>query len=264
MEDQLKAELGAELYTACKNGSLQAAIILSSLNSWRNTPPLAAMMAAAADNDHIQIIKYCLSQGGHISENVMLHVLTSRALETYTFLLTSKAVDPNYYIPWYGDILGNVAPKGDIKWTRLCLENGANPNLNKVDDFKTVLGATAEAGHTETMELLLQHGAWLQNSGALVVVAEAGREEIVKFLLQKGADVNEMGVENEIDERETEEMGTALHKAVANRHERVVKLLLEKGANIDLEDAKGRTALQIAEATGDDKVARLLRAQGSR
>ena len=250
-QNPLKTELGDELYTASEQGDLHKVIDLSSQDHWQNSPkgrPLSSMMAVAAGKDHVEVVRYCLSEGGHISDNVMLHILTGRAFETYKFLLTSKAVDPDYRIPWYGDFLGKVAPKGDVKWTKLCLENGANPNMNKVDEFKSVLGATAESGHLDTATLLLEHGAWLHDSGAIVLAAEAGKEDMVRFLLEKGADVNEIGVEDPTDPRETEEMGSPLHKAAANGHEGVIQILLERGAKVDLKDAQGRTALQLAEA----------------
>ena len=89
----------------------------------------------------------------------MLYMLVGRACKTYKALLACKAVDPDYFIPWHGDILGNVASMGELEWVRLCLENGANPNMNKVDYFKSALAAAAESGHIEVVDLLLQHGS---------------------------------------------------------------------------------------------------------
>ena len=261
MENQLKTELGLELYTASKDGDLNTVTTLSSLERWQGSPngrPLSAIMAIAADHDRIDVFKYCLSEGGHVSDNVMLHILTSRAFKIYSMLLTTKSVDPDYAIPWHGDVLGNVAAKGDTKWTTLCLENGANPNLNKIDEFKSVLAAAAEAGHIDIAKLLLRNGAWLNGSGALVLASEAGQTEMVRFLLQEGADIDELGVEDETDERETEEMGSALHKAVANGRVDVTRLLVEKGAKIDLKDVQGRTALNLAQERGSREIVQIL------
>jgi ankyrin repeat protein len=58
--------------------------------------------------------------------------------------------------------------------------------------------------------------------------------------LEKGADVD-------TEERER----TALHEAVRGGHETVVKLLLEKGANVATKDSiRGRTSLHYAAWNG--------------
>ena len=75
---------------------------------------------------------------------------------------------------------------------------------------------------------------------------------MIRFLLKRGADINEIGVEDETDERETAEMGTALHKAIVGGYEGVVRLLLEEGADTDLKDIQGRTPLALAEGPKGD------------
>ncbi len=122
--------------------------------------------------------------------------------------------------------------------------------MNRVDYFKSVLAAAAESGHIEVIELLLQHGAQLKDSGAIVLAAEEGQVDMIRFLLKKGADINEIGVEDKIDERETAEMGTALHKAIVGGHEGVVRLLLDEGADTNSKDIQERTPLALARQRG--------------
>ena len=261
MESQLRAHLGEDLYSACRDGDLDKTLALSSPTAspkFHNGRPLSAMMAVSADGDHAHIVESCLSEGGHVDDTVMLHVLTSRAIKTHRILLASKAVDPDFFIPWHGDVLGSAAAHGDIEWVRFCLEHGANPNLNKVDEFKSILAAAAERGSLEIVALLLKHGAWLRGSGALVMAAEAGKEDLVRYLLDQGADVNEIGDEDDMDEREVLEVGSALHKAAARGNSAVVKLLLDRGAEIELKDAQGRTALDVARIASPDEVVQIL------
>lgn len=240
MESQLRAYLGEDLYAACRDGDLDKTLALSSpitspkLHSGR---PLSAMMAVSANGDHAHIVEACLSEGGHVDDTVMLHVLTSRAINTHRVLLASKAVDPDFFISWHGDVLRSAAARGDIEWVRFCLEHGANPNLNKVDEFKTILTTAAERGSLETVASLLKHGAWLRGSGALVMTAEAGKEDVFRYLLDQGADVNEIEDEDDTDEREALELRSALHKAAAKGNSTVVKLLLDRGAEVELKDA---------------------------
>ena len=45
-------------------------------------------------------------------------------------------------------------------------------------------------------ELLIEYGAKVQGSGAIVMAAEEGKVEMVRSLLGKGADVDEIGIEH--------------------------------------------------------------------
>ena len=57
--------------------------------------------------------------------------------------------------------------------------------------------------------------------------------------------------------------GTALHRAAASGHEAVVRLLLENGAGVDVQDKLGATALRGAAASGHEAVVRLLLENGA-
>ncbi|RYP08517.1 hypothetical protein DL764_001848 [Monosporascus ibericus] len=56
---------------------------------------------------------------------------------------------------------------------------------------------------------------------------------------------------------------TALHTAALQGHETIMKLLLEKGADINVKDCNGRTALHIASSQGHDVVTRWLIEKGA-
>ena len=252
-------ELGSELYAACRTGDLKQTTELSSakIQDGSTSPSyLSAMMAVAASKDRRNIVEYCISKGGTVNDTVMTCVMFRRAISTYAYLLTSGSVDPDYNIPNFGDILGVAAQLGDVEWTKLCLENGANPNLNKINDRKSVLGASAESGRLETVDILLKGGADLDGSGAILLAAEAGKLDMVRYLWEKGANVDEVG--GDADDRSAH-AGSALHKAVGRGHADVVRLLLEKGADRNLEDRQGRTPLDLAEEKGREEIAEMLR-----
>ncbi|MCJ1370856.1 hypothetical protein MMC20_002069 [Loxospora ochrophaea] len=266
METELEAKLGDSLLSACLEGRLEDVVAL--LDRHRASNPdllslLPVMMEAAASNHQTAISRYCLSQGGRVINSTMIMMVAAHDLGIYKLLVTSKEVDIDYLVPWYGDVLGNVCSCGNVEWARFCLESGANPNTNLVDGYKSVLGAAAEEGSIEIVTLLLEHGAWLQESGAVVLAAVAGKLEIVEFLLDRGAEIDEVGVEDPIDPRTLKDVGSALHKAIDGRYEEMVKLLLDRGAKIDLEDGQGRTALRLAEAKNSTKIAELLKYHGA-
>lgn len=84
----------------------------------------------------------------------------------------------------------------DLEMARFCLEHRdrAGPNQNHVDEYKTVIAATAEPGYVDTMPLLLEYGAVLKRSRAIVLAAEERELGMVRFLLNRGADVDKAGV----------------------------------------------------------------------
>ncbi|KAL9130677.1 MAG: hypothetical protein Q9217_001204 [Psora testacea] len=262
MEAKVKASLGNEFYDACREGDLDAVIAVVSRSKRANpsyTPPLTSILYAATSKDRANVVKYCLYNGAEVTPDVMKILLINRAKDTYTLFLDSKAVDIDYYIPWFGDILSNVATSNDMEWTKLCLSRGANPNKNLVEEHKSVLAAVAEGASVEMAVLLIEHGAQVKGSGAIVMAAEEGKLDMVKLLLNKGADIDEIGIEHPTDPRFKEDMGGALHRAVEGGHERVVKFLIENGADVNLKDVMGRTPLALAQGKKNAAIVELLK-----
>ncbi|KAH9993925.1 ankyrin repeat-containing domain protein [Xylariaceae sp. FL0662B] len=248
MEAQLKAQLGEEIFQACVENQRHT------VENWVKKLPgsdtmtvLPSPMAAAAPHDAADVIAFCIELGAVVTDPIMVAIASNGSFASYRVLIDAKAVDIDYFIPWHGDILGLAATSNCLDWARFCLERGANPNLNLVDGYKTILAATAENDHREMVELLLQHGAWLQGSGAIVLAAEAGQTEIVRFLLTRGAALDEIGVEDPEDEESKTELGSALHKAVSRGNVETALFLVDSGASLELEDAQGKTALALAE-----------------
>lgn len=181
-----------------RTGDAQGLICKRPVDKSAYAPPLGAMMAAAVYYDTAGVVEFCLEQGGPeaVQDPVMTFVAQRSAWKSYRLVIERKAVDINYVIPWYGDVLGNAATHDNLTIARFCLQHGADPNRNKVEEYMSVVGATAELGHLEMVQLLLNHGAVLHGSGASVLAGEKGQKDMVKLLLAKGADINEMGVED--------------------------------------------------------------------
>lgn len=132
------------------------------------------------------------------------------------------------------------------------LQNGAWPN-QRVESEGGWYALTGAAGHSDPqmIELFLDHGARIQGSGALNLAVLTDKEENVKCLLRRGADVNEMAPITD-NPGSRENMGPPLHKAVEKGHVGVVDILLNAGADVNMKDAKGRTAAEIARLKGMD------------
>ena len=264
MEAKLKGELGDLLYDACQKGDLEAVkgtICQLQASNPTYEPPFPSILHGAISKDRANVVKYCLDHSTPVTAEMMRIILINKAKDVYKLLLDTNAIDVNYYIPWFGDILSNAATHDDFEMATICLCHGADPNANLVDEHMSILAAVAELASVDMARLLLKHGARLGGSGAIVKAAEAGKLEMVRVLLEEGADVNEVGIEHPTDPRYKEDMGTALHRAVVEGHEEIVRFLLAHEAVVSSEDPLGRTPLALAMDKGNDVICSLLREQ---
>lgn len=139
------------------------------------------------------------------------------------------------------------------------LAHGADPNANLRGETYTALELGAIHASTETLALLLQHGARLQNTSALTLAASYGRVNVVAFLLDHGAVIDEIPDNDHIYEAEREKgLGNALHTAATVGKDEVVALLLERGADPEVKDSLGKSALELAESHGHSSIVAML------
>ncbi|MNX51797.1 Ankyrin repeats (3 copies) [compost metagenome] len=137
------------------------------------------------------------------------------------------------------------------------IEAGADVNAqNRMQDSAYLLAGAQ--GYREILELTLRHGADLKSTNryggtALIPACERGHVEVVRTLLQAGVDpdhVNRLG-------------WTGLLEAIilsdgGPRHQAIVALLIEGGADVNLADGDGRTPLQHARQRGQTGIVQLL------
>lgn len=146
---------------------------------------------------------------------------------------------------------------------RLLIEAGAN--VNAKDDIQDSPYLLAGArGYTEILALTLAHGADLRSTNryggtALIPACERGHVETVRKLIAAGVKVDHVN-----------RLGwTGLLEAIilsdgGPRHQQIVTLLIEAGADVNLADRDGVTPLGHARQRGQTRIARLLEAAGAR
>jgi uncharacterized protein len=171
-----------------------------------------------------------------------------------------------------------VAAHHDLPRVRTML--GSHPDLlNETATWmETAILAAAHTGGKEMATFLLEQGASLDICTAAMLgqldevqaflendptmITETGAHEIpllfhaaiggsldmVRLLVERGADVNVGAGGN-----------TAMHAAAGIGHADMVRYLIEQGADFAALDYEGRTPLDVAEATGHENVAALLR-----
>ena len=150
-----------------------------------------------------------------------------------------------------------------IDAARLLIERGANVNAKDDIDDSPFLYAGAE-GRLEILRLALAAGADLKSTNryggtALIPAAHHGHVETVRELLKTKIDVDHVN-----------RLGwTALLEAIilgdgGSAHAEIVRLLVARGANVNLADAQGVTPLAHARQRGHGEIGEVLRRAGAR
>jgi len=147
---------------------------------------------------------------------------------------------------------------------RVLIDAEADVDAQDAERFNPFLYAGAE-GLLDILVLANEAGADPSITNryggvALIPASERGHLEIVRYLLS----------ESDTDVDHVNELGwTALLEAVllsdgGPRHQAIVALLIENGADVDLADRDGVRPLAHARARGHAEIARMLEAAGAR
>lgn len=140
-----------------------------------------------------------------------------------------------------------AAEKGNNEVLGNLLSQRANPNAS-IGLHGSPLAAACANGHRESAELLLKGGASVNGGekfgSPLELASQYGHSDIVEMLLAALVRKNAYGSHDPSRKLFT---GNALHEASLRGHEAVVRLLLAKGADVDLpHSASQKTALHTA------------------
>ena len=153
-----------------------------------------------------------------------------------------------------------------LRVARFLLEAGADPNAKDETVQSAYLISTAEVGDDpRLLNLTIANGAIINskdsfNGTGLIRAADRGYPRVVARLLREDIDIDHVN-----------RLGwTALHEAIilgdgSPRYQRVVRLLVDAGADVNLPSATdGITPLQHAESRGYTRMAQALRSAGAR
>jgi ankyrin repeat protein len=154
-----------------------------------------------------------------------------------------------------------AAKANDAALVRELIARGGNVDAKDAIQDSAFLYAGAE-GFNEVLQLTLAAGADVASTNryggtALIPASEHGHVETVQVLIAAGVPVNHVN-----------NLGwTAMQEAIllnngGPRQQEVVRLLLAAGADPNIRDPEGRTALQNAERLGFAEIAALIRARG--
>ncbi|PWU08986.1 MAG: hypothetical protein C5B51_06815 [Terriglobia bacterium] len=155
-------------------------------------------------------------------------------------------------------VLMTAARSGNVEAVKALLEHGADVNAKESYRGQTALMWAAAERHAAVVKLLLEHGAdWKVLSlerdnkmpklsaassvtpmarGGLTAFHFAAREgdiECGRVMLDAGVDINQVDADGT----------SALVISILNKHYSFAKFLLDRGANPNIADSRGRTAL---------------------
>ena len=229
-------------------------------------------LRAAAEQGHFNVVRFLLEHGAHVSneggyasccrtEDTALKAASRRGDNNIVRLL----LDPKYGLQTagaaYDDAILAAVYRGHSDLAIYLLQKCKSADLKglqvemfmKACDVGNVhvvqtlldkevdvnsrgrcneygLTRAAQNGHVQVVCLLLERGAgfhWTYGDiGALSLAAKYGREEVVKVLLDNGANVNAESGSG---------FGNPLREAAKNQHVNIMRLLLERGADIECE-----------------------------
>lgn len=150
--------------------------------------------------------------------------------------------------------------EGDRAQVRQLLDEGADPNMTV--DGRTPLMFAIWGQHMDIVKLLVANGADLNQETTpriplVNVAAEVDNTDVLQYLLDHGADINATGTSiraefsREPPRDRTPLMVAIAHHSPAKGPSAAVKFLIEKGADLNAQDALGWTAIMLAAARGD-------------
>ena len=212
----------------------------------------AKIGSIAALNKHLEAGVEVNSLNEH--KQTALHFAASAGQLDAAALLLEANADVSLVDKYHKTALHYSARNGRTATTALLLEKGAVVNA-KDKKNKTSLDYAIAKKRTEVVELLRAKGGKTAKELAaaenIFAAAEVGDLEAIKRHLKGGADVNAANKQGY----------TVLHMAVRRGQKDAVVVLLEKGANVNVQ-RKGKTPLDFAGKK--EEIAGLLREKGGK
>ncbi|RFU32189.1 hypothetical protein B7463_g4179, partial [Scytalidium lignicola] len=250
---------------------------------WRWSGPSTAIRVASLYG-HVQLVKQLLNAGADVDKRGWdgaspLHCAVCNGHTSVVRLLLEHGADmtTNGLRRNIGTPLYDAASRGYLGIVKLLLDRGADIEIG-VDQHETPLQVAIRNGHKSMVKALVDKGAnvkvkyWGRDTTLhLAIKCKKKVKGIVQLLLKKGVDANERddrgwtalhwatslgwkGVVRLLIRKENVEKNcqaswdrrTPLHLAAAESNPTLVKLLVESGADVDICDRMGWTALHAA------------------
>lgn len=216
----------------------------------------------AAWSDHADIAMHLLEHGALVDQvndsgETALVIAAFFGYPNVVKVLLERKADVNREANDGETALSAAVARGQTEVVKLLLKAGADP------DKENVLYSAALRGHTDISRMLIENGAdvnRVKKNGAspLLKAAINGHTEIAQMLLKHGANVDQaitscdtrwryFGPSRTRKCSDLKTLGaTPLYRAAKRGNIDMVKLLIEHGANVNMENSLGEVPLDIA------------------
>jgi serine/threonine-protein phosphatase 6 regulatory ankyrin repeat subunit B len=253
----------------------------------------------SASKGQFDIVNLLISYGADVNlqdnegDTVLIKAIFNNYLDIVKLLLLdySGFIDVNAKNNKGNTALIGATVLGNLEIVKLLLEKDVN--INAKDRFgNTILVWASSEGRFELVKLLLENGADIDinatnNEGdtALLKAITNGHLEIVKLLLDNKALINfeskhikkpliaasgkgclktvKLLIEKGAEINAKETFGTALLFASLNGHFEIVKYLLDSGADANVKSCNNESALRIATRNNHSEIVKLLKDYGA-
>lgn len=259
-----RSALKDRLLDVCSRGDLaelKSLLSKEGATGTQNAPFIQLMLQKAAEKSHATVVAFLLDANPQIAIDVYLARSAAwGGIEVYKLLLSKNPDIISWKFDHFGDAVIAAVKTQNIRFLRFLLDNGADPGRSLTESGRFIRSLAVEVAVLQSTEeivrILVSHGAVLAQTEALQLAAALGRLGMIRCLLDEGADVNGMLDPDSAFGDPTD--GSALHSAAISGHYDTVKFLLERGADPDLRNAAGETALIRAQRNNHREVIRLL------
>ncbi len=188
--------------------------------------------------------------------------------------LIDAGADPDTRLPTGETVLMTAAQHGLGTLVARLLERGADARFAEHERGQTALMWAAAGGHADVARRLLESGGGVRvrTTGrftALMFAARAGDLETVQLLLEAGAELEARAIDGStpllVASRSTDALAGIDWRIIpyASGHEETAHYLIERGADVNAADRRGRTAVHAAVETNRPNLAAALIAAGA-
>jgi ankyrin repeat protein len=255
------------LVTATQNGDLP--LIKSHFPTLPPSSPILKAIALASLSSHQpEILRWCFTQGFCLPPSSLnsdfYHSACASQSPTIFQVLVENGFDLNSHNSEFfgcGTALVVSAVHGNISFARWLLENGQDVNASFSCEA-IVYAVGGENRSLEMVDLLIKHGLKLQGTGAAIGAAEKDDVAMLRLCLENGAGLEEREIWWLVPMDEGDVEGTALYRACRAGALGAVQELVNRGADLQWRDERGRDCVGVAREMGRLEVIRWLTERG--